>query len=198
MSRHNTRRWSLRRALCRCTPTAHTDERGKRGGAATAAATAAAVAAPPLPECRLRRARQARGKAWRRGEARRRWRAGEAERRRRRRQRARGARGGGAEGRRGDRGGRHVLARGAGLGGGRGWLFSAHRLRARALVQLQAGPSARSLVRGRSTPWSHLRGTARAVVPFDGAGHRGREPLAHGSHRGAGAAAAGRGARGGG
>ena len=58
-----------------------------------------AVAAPPLPECRLRRARQARGKAWWRGEARRRWRAGETERRRRRRQRARGARGGGAEAR---------------------------------------------------------------------------------------------------
>ena len=88
--------------------------------------------------------------------------------------------------------------RGASVRGGKGWLFSAHRLRARELVQLHAGPSARSFVRGRSTPWSHLRGTARAVVPFDGAGHRGREPLAHGSHRGAGAAAAGRGARGGG
>ena len=47
------------------------------------------------------------------------------------------------------------------------------------LVQLQAGPGARGLVRGRSTPGSHLRGTARAVMPFDGAGHRGREPLAH-------------------
>ena len=56
------------------------------------------------------------------------------------------------------------------VGGGRGWLFSAHRLRARALVQLQAGPSARSFVRGRSTPWSHLRGIVYDDRPHDSPG----------------------------
>ena len=117
-------------------------------------------------ECRLRRARQARGGAGKRGGG------GEQARR------SGGGGGGGARAARaaeGRRGGGATAAvdtcwRVARVGGGRGWLFSAHRLRARALVQLQAGPSARSFVRGRSTPWSHLRGIVYDDRPHDSPG----------------------------